>query len=361
MEGEKRGAIERQEKAKSWRIAFWNVAGVANKEEEFWKGIGEWEVIVLLETWIEEKRWNRIKHRLPTGYRWKTQWAKRRNKRGRAMAGIVIGVREEMEVGQERDHGEEEGILVERITAGEEEWTVVAVYVNGDMERKLERIRGWMEGQKEGERTIIGGDFNARTGTLGGRIEGGEEEEDEGGRRSKDRKVNRDGSSLVKLIEETGWEILNGSIEGDEEGGRGATVIDYVLGDERTRRGVERMEIGDRVESDHHPMVMTMREGGVGERRGKVRERLVGGRRWSARMKEEFKEIKEVMRKGEETRDKETRQKGGVGRGNQGKEEAGEKRAKEMERGRERGKSIKGKGESTKNCARGKKGKRGRG
>jgi len=37
------------------KIAFWNVAGVGNKDREFWKGIVEWDVVVLLETWLEKK------------------------------------------------------------------------------------------------------------------------------------------------------------------------------------------------------------------------------------------------------------------------------------------------------------------
>lgn len=34
--------------------------------------------------------------------------------------------------------------------------------MNGDMERKLEVMRDWMEEEEEEKRTIIGGDFNAR-------------------------------------------------------------------------------------------------------------------------------------------------------------------------------------------------------
>ena len=333
------GGREKQgEERKSWRIAFWNIARATNKDKEFWKGLEEWEVVVLLETWVKEKRWDSVRRRLPEGYRWRAQWAKRKNRKGGAMGGMIIGVREELVRKEEDGQGEEEGLMVERVKAGVREWTVVAVYVNGDMERKLGRIRRWMEGQEEGGRVIIGGDFNARTGMQGGRVEGGEEEEVGEGRKSKDGKINGDGRKLIKLVEETGWEILNGNMEGDEEGeytytgGRGETVIDYVLGDERTREGLERMELGERVESDHHPMVVTMREGGVGERVKKRRDRKVGGGRWAGRMKEEFEKgmggttiegegiqevvlkatetIKEVMRKGEETGGREKGQKG---------------------------------------------------
>lgn len=38
---------------------------------------------------------------------------------------------------------------------------------------KLEDIRRWMEGERGNMRTVIGGDFNARVGELGGKDEGG--------------------------------------------------------------------------------------------------------------------------------------------------------------------------------------------
>jgi len=43
------------EKEKGLKIAFWNVAGLKNKDREFWKNLEEWEVLVLMETWIERK------------------------------------------------------------------------------------------------------------------------------------------------------------------------------------------------------------------------------------------------------------------------------------------------------------------
>lgn len=38
-------------------------------------------------------------------------------------------------------------------------------------------------------------------------------------------------------------------------------MIDYVIGDEETRDKMKRMEMGDRVESDRHPLVVPIREG----------------------------------------------------------------------------------------------------
>lgn len=65
-------------------------------------------------------------------------------------------------------------------------------------------------------------------------------------------------------------------MEGDEEGeftyteGRGESVIDYVIGEEKVRRRVARMEVGDCIESDHHPLVVLLEKKG-GRARGKRR------------------------------------------------------------------------------------------
>lgn len=80
------------------------------------------------------------------------------------------------------------------------------------------------------------------------------------GRRSKDKKINGEGRK-VEYIEERGWTILNGNVRGNEEeeftytGGKGETVIDYVLGEEKIRDKVERLEVGERVDLDHHLLI----------------------------------------------------------------------------------------------------------
>lgn len=55
-------------------------------------------------------------------------------------------------------------------------------------------------------------------------------------RKSKDTKINRGRKLLIEFIEEWGLSIFNGRVKGDEEGeytftgGKGNTVIDYVMG-----------------------------------------------------------------------------------------------------------------------------------
>jgi len=146
-------------------VGFWNVAGVRNKEEGFWKEVKEWEVVVMVETWVDGKSWDRVRRKLPKGYRWEKQLAKRRSKKGRPMGGIIIGVKEEEGIASVIEVEEkEEGVMAVEIWVGEERWRIVGVYVKEDMERKLEVMKEWLEEQEEGRWTMIGGDFNARTG-----------------------------------------------------------------------------------------------------------------------------------------------------------------------------------------------------
>lgn len=46
------------------------------------------------ETWLEKREWERLKERLPRGYEWEIQLARRKNRKGRVIGGMVIGIRE---------------------------------------------------------------------------------------------------------------------------------------------------------------------------------------------------------------------------------------------------------------------------
>lgn len=151
--GERKGiergkSREEEEQGEGWRVAFWNVAGVKNKDSDFWRRLRGWEVVVMTETWIEEKDWERLKEKLPKEFVWKSQMAKRRNRKGRAVGGILLGVKKNLTMVRVEEE-EEEGRIVCKIKREEELWRIVGIYVNGDMGKKLKGIMEWME---EGEK-----------------------------------------------------------------------------------------------------------------------------------------------------------------------------------------------------------------
>lgn len=71
--------------------------------------------------------------------------------------------------------------------------------------------------EEEEEYLMIGGDFNAWTGSEGGPIRMEEEKEGEI-RRSKDKEINGEGRKMLSGIRERGWIILNRSYEKEESG-----------------------------------------------------------------------------------------------------------------------------------------------
>ncbi|EZA46453.1 hypothetical protein X777_00143, partial [Ooceraea biroi] len=256
------GGERRQDrKEEGIKIGFWNVVGVLGKDEVFWKRTKEWDVMGLVETWLEEKDWEKVKGRVPEGYSWRMQGARRESKRGRAIGGILMGVREGLE--GEKEWWEEEGLMVREVRWKGENWMIGTVYIRSGIGGIIRKLAEKKEERGEVKGWVVGGDFNARIGERGGLEEG----EEGSGRRSKDKRINRQGKELVRWVGEEGWGIMNGAKEGDKEGEmtfvveRGELVIDYVLGDGAAWERGERMEVGEEVESDHQALTVWMGRG----------------------------------------------------------------------------------------------------
>lgn len=122
-------------------------------------------------------------------------------------------------------------------------------------------------------------------------------------RKSNDKVVNREREELLRWMGEEGWGIMNEAKEGDGEGemtftgGRGETMIDYVIGNRPAWENVERLEVGDEVESDHQSVTVWMGEvEEQGRKRDKEEEEWVD---WSEEAREEFRrKTEEWKRKG---------------------------------------------------------------
>lgn len=105
------------------------MAGLKKKDRDFWRGLEAWDVIVMVETWVDEKGWERVGRLLPRGYIWKKQWAKRKNKKGRAMGGMIMGIRKELNEKEQETYTEEEGLMMGGVRVGGERWKIIGVYV----------------------------------------------------------------------------------------------------------------------------------------------------------------------------------------------------------------------------------------
>jgi len=111
-----------------------------------------------------KKGWGGIKGKLPKGYVWGAQWARRESKKGRAKGGMVMGIRKEWTEKGRRIEVEEEGIIVGRVKMGEQRWSIVGVYVRENIREILKKLERWVEEKEKRVVSMIGGDFNARTG-----------------------------------------------------------------------------------------------------------------------------------------------------------------------------------------------------
>jgi hypothetical protein len=228
----------------------------------------------LVETWVEKQSWEKVERTLPKEYKWEGQWAKRERKRGRAAGGIITGVKLGIEEKQ-KEKGEEEGYMERNVHIDNEWWKIVTVY-SKEMRKTTRRVENTMKMDRE-ECMLLGGDFNGRIGERGAR--NWEEEKGDGRRKTKDKVENAEGKRLIEWIEENGWEVLNGNKRGDEEGevtyvgSRGETVIDYAIVNEAAWERVKEFKVGERVDSDHLPLEITIEGSNQEEKeKGEMRE-----------------------------------------------------------------------------------------
>lgn len=153
----------------------------------------------MMETWLDEGGWKKIRTVLSTEFKWKAQIAKRKNRKGRACGGMLIGIRRGIKQERIRKEKKEDGVIECIVKIGKERWRIVGVYINGDLEKKLEILEDQIERREKKIKTLIGGDFNARTGEEGEWRE--EEDGEEKSRKSKDKKINREGKKLIEFIQ----------------------------------------------------------------------------------------------------------------------------------------------------------------
>lgn len=255
------------EKKGNIKIGFWNIAGINNKDAEFWEYITTFDIIGLTETWAEEKDRVNTEKKLPLGYKWKMQYAHREMKKGRAKGGILTGVRNEIQEKNELQEREvqreevEQNVMERKVKIEGDIWRIITIYSPNQLQEINNTILHQIEGQNE-EHLLIGGDLNARIGEECSIID--QRDGTDKQRKSKDKKINNEGKILTSIVEEKGWVILNGNIPNDEEGEftyigpKGQSVIDYTVTNEKALTKIKCFEIEPRIESDHQPLAVQL-------------------------------------------------------------------------------------------------------
>lgn len=81
-------------------IMYWNIQGL-NSKWNIMDYFSSFEICILAETFIEEKQIQRANEILPPTHNWIWSTATREKKKGRAMGGLLMGIRKNIKQGRE--------------------------------------------------------------------------------------------------------------------------------------------------------------------------------------------------------------------------------------------------------------------
>lgn len=91
---------EGKKEGEGWRVVFWNVAELANKDKEFWESLKNWSAMALSKTWVEEKGWEKVRKELPGegggGFIWGCQTATKKHAKGRGEGDMLTKIKKEL-------------------------------------------------------------------------------------------------------------------------------------------------------------------------------------------------------------------------------------------------------------------------
>lgn len=256
---------DRNKNNKGIRVCGWNIAG-SHKLETATKFLENYDMVILQETWAEEKNKKQWKKLLNSKFEWFILEATRNKSKGRAKGGQFIGIKKELKYKNSFVRWEGgviiEGLKIESSTQIIKKYNIVTIYNNVGLDKIIDRFKliiNQLEEKNEG--IIVYGDWNVRIGESQGYMKEGVLE-----RKSEDKTINTQGNKFLEMCEDLNLTIINGRCNGDREGhithiGRADeenSVLDYVLTNESMTGFIERLEIRHRTESDHLPVVFTI-------------------------------------------------------------------------------------------------------
>lgn len=152
---ESKGAGSKCPKVGYRKIIFWNVAGVYNKDKEFWRYIRKFDMVSLSETWVEEKGREKLLESLPKGFKWEVVPAIKAHRKGRAKGRMLIGVKEEWVLGKKLTNEViSSGFVRTEISDNKDKWRIWSVYNDGGIKKILDELE---KEEINEEMTIVGG------------------------------------------------------------------------------------------------------------------------------------------------------------------------------------------------------------
>ena len=195
----------------------------------------KFDIVCLQETWLEEKN-EKVISKLNKRFKWWTKAAVRRNVRGRASGGQLVGIKKSATENCKVVEWTY-GMIIKIVKGTEKNVWIIVVYSNVGFKRIEKDLEQFLkEGVEEGMAIVIAGDLNATIGVEQGMVESEDEVGGLGERRSQDAVVNAEGRKLLGFCERLGLTVLNGRTKGDEMGnltfvggGGGSSVLDLMV------------------------------------------------------------------------------------------------------------------------------------
>ncbi|TGZ50928.1 hypothetical protein DBV15_11860 [Temnothorax longispinosus] len=142
---EEREEKNKAEKGRGLRICFWNVAGLINKCDETWDYLENFDVIGLVETWMEEDKWRKVKNKL-SSFIWNCVPVKRKHKKGKAKGEIITAVNKNLKLIKVREISDK--VVESRLEYNGNKWRINTLY-SQKMKDTMETLREKVQEENE--------------------------------------------------------------------------------------------------------------------------------------------------------------------------------------------------------------------
>ncbi|XP_076398391.1 uncharacterized protein LOC105664282 [Megachile rotundata] len=237
------------------KICFLDATGI-RKNNKFCDYIDEFDIVGIVEGWLESTQEYDTRVLLPETFKWKHSTTEFPHSTGlKAIVRIYTGVKCHIEE-NEVDIEEVIGIQERRPIIGKDEWRILTIFSIFALKTQLEDMISFTESRN----VIIGGNFHARTASEGAIIWGPTETKQP--RKSQDTIKDRIGDIMLEMVAENAWSIMNGNLKGDNGEftfitAKDRSVIDYVIANVNARDRIMNFEVDCKVFWQlHRPLII---------------------------------------------------------------------------------------------------------